>query len=57
MENICEWENCREIGNLKHRLKEIIAEIINGYVKNILNCLIKNGTILKACRKSKLKIL
>ena len=56
MENICEWENCKESGKFKAPQKKIIAKIINGYVKNTLNYLIKIGIILMECHKMKLKI-
>ena len=30
MENICEWNSCKEVGELRHQQKEIILKILNG---------------------------
>jgi len=35
MENICEWDNCKEVGKFKAPTEKIIAKILNGYAEII----------------------
>ena len=53
MENICEWENCKENGKFKAPLEKDNSKNYNGFVRDILSYLIRIGIILKECLNAK----
>ena len=53
MENICEWENCKESGKFKAPLEKDNSKNHKWLCESILNYLIRIGIILMACHKMK----
>ena len=47
MKTICDWNNCKNIGEYKAPIERDIVKNIDYFVWNILKNLIKTGIILK----------